>query len=95
MIAPYDYSRQFRETPNAPASGHFLMGTDDLGRDRFARFVYATRISILLAPAAAAVSIAVALLFSAIGAFRWTWLAICVAVTFGFLLNHVRRARGP
>ena len=64
VLAPYDYSRQFRDFPNAPASHQFLMGTDDLGRDRFSRLLYATRISILLAPAATLVSILVALLFS-------------------------------
>ncbi len=64
VIAPYDYSRQFREAPRASAGGQFLMGTDDLGRDRFSRLIYATRISILLAPAAALVSVALALLLS-------------------------------
>lgn len=67
-IAPYDYSRQFRDAPNVSANGQFPMGTDDLGRDRFSRLIYATRISILLAPAAALVSIALALLISALAA---------------------------
>jgi len=69
-IAPYDYSRQFRESPNAAASPRFFMGTDDLGRDRFSRLIYATRVSILLAPAAALVSILIALLMSSITAAR-------------------------
>jgi peptide/nickel transport system permease protein len=60
-LAPYHYSRQFREAAGSPASARFLMGTDDLGRDRFSRLVYATRLSILLAPAAALVSILIAL----------------------------------
>jgi peptide/nickel transport system permease protein len=60
-IAPFDYARQFREMPDAPAGGPFLMGTDDLGRDRFSRLIYATRLSMLLAPAAALVSIVLAL----------------------------------
>jgi peptide/nickel transport system permease protein len=72
-IAPYDYSRQFREAPNAPAGGRFPMGTDDLGRDRFSRLLYATRISVLLAPAAALVSILIALLVSAIAGIRKQW----------------------
>jgi len=73
VIAPYDYSRQFREAPNAQASGRFPMGTDDLGRDRFSRLIYATRLSIVLAPAAALVSILIALLISALAATRATW----------------------
>jgi peptide/nickel transport system permease protein len=64
QLAPFDYSRQFRESPRAPAGDQFLMGTDDLGRDRFSRLVYATRVSILLAPAAALVSVFLALLLS-------------------------------
>ena len=61
-LAPYSYDRQFRDSPAAPPGGHFLLGTDEIGRDRFSRLLYATRISILLAPAAAAVSVALALL---------------------------------
>lgn len=72
-IAPFDYGRQFRDAPGSPAGGRFLMGTDDLGRDRFSRLVYATRTSILLAPAAALVSIIVALLISAVAATRLRW----------------------
>jgi peptide/nickel transport system permease protein len=69
-IAPYSYSRQFRASPDATASREFRMGTDDLGRDRFSRLVYATRVSILLAPAAALVSVLVALAMSALSGIR-------------------------
>jgi len=52
-VSPYPYAKQFRERPNAaPSSTHWL-GTDSLGRDLFARLVYGTRVSLLLAPAAA------------------------------------------
>jgi peptide/nickel transport system permease protein len=63
-LAPYSYERQFRESPSAPPGGRFLLGSDEIGRDRFSRLLYATRTSIVLAPAAAAVSVALALLFS-------------------------------
>ncbi len=65
VLAPYPYDRQFRDSPDAQPGPKFLLGTDDLGRDRLSRLIYATRVSILLAPAAAAVSIALALLISA------------------------------
>lgn len=53
FIAPYDYAAQFREHANAPPSRTFLLGTDDLGRDRLSRLVVGSRISLLCAPAAA------------------------------------------
>jgi peptide/nickel transport system permease protein len=86
QIAPFDYSRQFRESPGAPAGGQFLMGTDDLGRDRFSRLVYATRVSILLAPAAALVSVLLALLLS-----RFTALTtLCLSLPWIFLFIILR-----
>jgi ABC-type dipeptide/oligopeptide/nickel transport system permease subunit len=51
---PYD--TQFRATPDAPPSSGFLLGTDALGRDRWSRLIYGTRVSLLLAPAAALLS---------------------------------------
>ncbi len=63
-LAPAHYATQFREAPNAPPSRHFLLGTDDLGRDRLSRLLYGARISLLLAPAAALLS---TLLAGAIG----------------------------
>ena len=98
VLAPYDYSRQFREAPNAPASRHFPMGTDDLGRDRFSRLLYATRVSILLAPAAALVSILAALLISAVAAARKRWVdhalsgltTLCLSLPWIFLFIILR-----
>src|SRR5881275_2349418 len=55
-IAPAGYEHQFRESPGASPSAQHPLGTDDLGRDRFARLLYGTRISLVLAPAAALVS---------------------------------------
>jgi len=54
------YSEQFREAISAPPSARFPLGTDDLGRDRFARLLYGTRVSLLLAPAAALLSTLIA-----------------------------------
>jgi len=50
-VAPYE--KQFRETPSAPPSRQFLLGTDELGRDRLSRLLYGSRVSLLLAAAAA------------------------------------------
>jgi peptide/nickel transport system permease protein len=97
-IAPYDYSRQFRESPNHPADRTFLMGTDDLGRDRFSRLLYATGVSILLAPAAALVSVVLALAISLAAAMRARWaghtvsglITLCLSLPWIFLFIILR-----
>jgi peptide/nickel transport system permease protein len=70
-IAPFAYDEQFRGTPNGGPGGRYLMGTDDVGRDRLSRLIYATRVSLALATSAAAVSILIALIVSIPGASRW------------------------
>ncbi|MFN0165788.1 MAG: ABC transporter permease [Bryobacteraceae bacterium] len=55
-LAGRSYEKQFREHPNEPPSWTFPLGTDELGRDRLARLLYGTRVSLLLAPAAAALA---------------------------------------
>lgn len=59
-LTPSSYSDQFRESISAPPSMRFPLGTDELGRDRFARLLYGTRVSLLLAPAAALLSTLIA-----------------------------------
>jgi peptide/nickel transport system permease protein len=68
FVAP-SYAHQFRDEPDAAPSGHHLLGTDDLGRDRFARVLYGTRVSLLLAPAAALLSSLLAVLIGGIAGF--------------------------
>jgi ABC-type dipeptide/oligopeptide/nickel transport system permease subunit len=55
-LVPVRYERQFRDSPSAAPSRQFPLGTDDLGRDRFSRLIYGTRVSLLLATAAAVLS---------------------------------------
>ena len=69
VIAPASYAHQFREEPNASPSRQHLLGTDDLGRDRFARVLYGTRVSLLLAPAAALLSSLLAAFIGGIAGF--------------------------
>ncbi len=56
LWTPAHYATQFREAADAEPSGRFPLGTDRLGRDRLSRLVYGTRVSLLLAPAAALLS---------------------------------------
>ena len=53
VIPGVSYAEQHREFTNASPSLRFLLGTDALGRDRLVRLLCATRISLLLAGAAA------------------------------------------
>jgi len=62
VIAPAPYDFQFRESFNAACSTRHLLGTDALGRDRFSRVLFGTRVSLLLAPAAALISTVLAAL---------------------------------
>ncbi len=58
----YNYERQDREhCAQGPSTAHWL-GTDALGRDRLSRLLHGTRVSLTLAPLAAALSVLTALL---------------------------------
>jgi ABC-type dipeptide/oligopeptide/nickel transport system permease subunit len=74
FVAPASYAHQFRDVPAAAPSHQHLLGTDDLGRDRFSRVLYGTRVSLLLAPAAALLSTLLAALIGGIAGFGGGWL---------------------
>jgi ABC-type dipeptide/oligopeptide/nickel transport system permease subunit len=85
FVAP-SYARQFRDEPGAGPSRQHLLGTDDLGRDRFARVLYGTRVSLLLAPAAALLSSLLAVLIGGAAGFLGGWVErIIMAATDLFL----------
>jgi peptide/nickel transport system permease protein len=82
---PYD--RQFRDFPNAPMSRQFPLGTDELGRDRFSRLVYGTRVSLLAAPAAALVSTLLAAVAGGLAGFLGGWFDRASAVVVDLMLS--------
>ena len=85
-LAPAGYARQFREATDAPPSHAHWLGTDELGRDRFSRVLYGTRISLLLAPAAALLSTLLAALIGGLaGYLGGMWARMAMAVTDLFL----------
>src|SRR6267154_5102803 len=85
-MAPVGYARQFRDAPSAPPSHEHLLGTDEIGRDRFARVLYGTRISLLLAPAAALLSTLMAAFVGGVaGYLGGGWSRFAMAVTDLFL----------
>lgn len=85
-IAPGGYAKQYREVAGAPPSHQHWLGTDEIGRDRFARVLYGTRISLLLAPAAAFLSTLMAALIGGLaGYLGGMWARTAMAVTDLFL----------
>lgn len=76
-LAPAHYATQFREAPDAGPSRQHLLGTDDIGRDRFSRILYGTRLSLLLAPAAALVSTLLAALIGGVAGYLGGFWARC------------------
>lgn len=85
-LAPSGYARQYRDAVSAPPSRAHWLGTDDIGRDRFARVLYGTRISLLLAPAAALLSTLLAALVGGLaGYLGGGWSRVAMAVTDLFL----------
>ncbi|MDQ2900853.1 MAG: ABC transporter permease subunit [Acidobacteriota bacterium] len=72
-LAPAPYARQFRDSPMASPSARFPLGTDDLGRDQLSRLLYGSRVSLLLAPAAALIATLLAALIGGIGGYAGGW----------------------
>jgi len=97
-IAPSSYAEQLRDAISAPPSSRFWLGTDELGRDRFARLLYGTRVSLLLAPAAALLSTLIAALIGGAAGYlggRWerlltTGVDLFLSLPWLFLLLAVR-----
>ncbi len=85
-LAPDGYAKQYREAAGAAPSRQHWLGTDEIGRDRFARVLYGTRISLLLAPAAALISTLMAAFVGGLaGYLGGAWARAAMAVTDLFL----------
>jgi ABC-type dipeptide/oligopeptide/nickel transport system permease subunit len=85
-LAPAGYAKQYREAADAPPSRAHWLGTDELGRDRFARVLYGTRISLLLAPAAALLSTLLAAIIGGLaGYLGGVWARVAMGITDLFL----------
>ena len=74
VLPANSHARQHRDLPGARPSAAFPLGTDELGRDRLARLLFATRISLVLAPAAAIAATLLAMMVGGIaGYFGGLW----------------------
>ncbi len=97
-LAPSGYAHQFRDDADARPSFRFPLGTDELGRDRFARLLYGGRVSLLLAPAAALIATFIAALLGALPGYVGGWMEtvakaltdVSLSLPWLFLLITVR-----
>lgn len=80
-VSHYSYAQQFRELPNAAPTSSHVLGTDPLGRDLFARLLFGTRVSLLLAPAAAFIATAIATVLGGVAGLRGGWLEKFILVS--------------
>ncbi len=86
-LAPAGYEQQFREMPQAAPSAHHPLGTDDLGRDRWARLLYGMRVSLLLAPLAALFTTMLAGLVGGIAGYFGGWTERCCKLLIDLFLS--------
>jgi peptide/nickel transport system permease protein len=98
LLTEHSYAEQSRESISAPPSAHFWLGTDELGRDRFSRLLYGTRVSLLLAPAASLLATLIAAMIGGAAGYlggRWarlvtTGVDLFLSLPWLFLLLAVR-----
>jgi peptide/nickel transport system permease protein len=86
-LAPAGYEQQFRELPQAGPSAHHPLGTDELGRDRWARLLYGMRVSLTLAPLAALFTTVLAGLAGGIAGYFGGWTERCCKLVIDFFLS--------
>jgi peptide/nickel transport system permease protein len=97
-LAPSGYAAQFRDAPAAPPTARFPLGTDELGRDSLARLLYGSRVSLTLAPAAAALATLIGAAIGVTAGYLGGFVDLCLArlidlflsVPWLFLLLSVR-----
>lgn len=77
FLSSYDYAAMDVMSKNQPPSAEHWCGTDDLGRDIFARLLYGTRFSLALGVLAVAVGLFVGIILG------------CIAGFFGGILEEV------
>jgi peptide/nickel transport system permease protein len=85
--AAQSYDRQFRDRTNAPMSREFPLGTDELGRDRMARLLYGTRVSLVAAPVAALISTVLAAVVGGLAGYLGGWVDRAAVAAIDLMLS--------
>ena len=74
FLARTPYEAQDRNQLSAAPSWRYPLGTDELGRDRLSRLLHGARVSLLLAPAAALLSLAISAFMGILAGYWGGWL---------------------
>jgi len=92
LLAPFDPLRQslllrLRAPGTAMTSGHYLLGTDDLGRDLLSRILYGARASLTVALLSVVVSLTVGTTLGLVAGWFRGWTAILVMRSVDTMLS--------
>jgi len=87
FVPGFSYAEQHREFISSGPSAHFPLGTDDLGRDRLARLLSATRVSLLLAAAAGVAALILAVVAGGTAGYWGGWWDVLVTRAIDLLLS--------
>lgn len=89
-IAPYDPSGFVGQPLEPPSTRHWL-GTNDAGQDILSELIYGTRVSLVVAIAAATASLVVATVWGAVAGYTrgWPEFLLMRAVDVGLALPHL------
>ncbi|GAA4715137.1 ABC transporter permease [Brevibacillus fulvus] len=69
VLTPYSYSEQSLLQKNQPPSAEHWFGTDDLGRDMFARIWYGAKISLFIGLMAALIDLCIGVIYGGISGY--------------------------
>jgi dipeptide transport system permease protein len=92
LIAPYSPIEQYRDFIRVPpawqagGSPHFLLGTDELGRDILSRLIYGARISLFIGVAVVLVSMVIGSVLGLVAAFSRGVLALLIMRAMDLIL---------
>lgn len=70
FLTPYDYRENDLMKANQPPSAEHYFGTDDLGRDMFARIWYGAKISLFIGVAAAVIDLIIGVIWGGISGYK-------------------------
>ncbi|PKG25543.1 ABC transporter permease [Niallia nealsonii] len=70
LLTPYNYYQNDLMKANQPPSAEHYFGTDDLGRDMFARIWYGAKISLFIGIAAALIDLAIGVIWGGISGYK-------------------------